>query len=174
MPHEKAELHGRFTVWFVDADGVERWREEFENLVTTVGKNLALDTFLSGSAYTVTGPYLGLIAATSYTGISSTDTMTSHGGWLEAGGSNPPTYSGSRPTVGWNAASGGAKASSAPLAFAMTGSGTIKGGFLVYGTGASATVGSTGGVLYSAGLFTGGDQALTSGGTLNVTYSASL
>lgn len=174
MSNEAARARGRFTAWFVDSDGVEQWREEFHNLVTTGGKDLALDTYLAGSSYSVTGPFLGLIASASYTGTSSTDTMTSHPGWLEAGGANSPTYSGNRATVGWNAASGGSKATSAPLAFAMTAAGTVKGGFLVFGAGAVATKDNPGGTLYSAGLFTGGDQAVTSGGTLNVTYSASL
>lgn len=171
---EGAEAHGRFTAWFVDAEGREVWREAFDNLVTTAGKNLALDTYLAGSAYTVTGPYLGLISSTSYSGVASGDTMTSHSGWLEAGSANAPTYSGNRGTPGWNAASGGSKSFSAAVSFSITGSGTVKGGFLVYGSGASSTVGNTGGTLYSAGLFTGGDQPVTSGGTLNVSYTASL
>lgn len=55
---------------------------------------------------------------------------------------------------------------------------TIKGAFLVMrsvaGTAPSTTVGNTSGALYSAGLFSGGDQAVSNGGTLQVTYTASL
>ncbi len=174
MPVEQAHATGRFTAWFVDAHGVEQWREEFDNLVTTVGKNLALDTYLAGSAYTVTGPFIGLISFTSYSGVAIGDTMTSHAGWLEAGNANAPHYSGSRPTAVWNAASAGSKSLTAALVFSITSNGTVKGGFLVYGSGASATIDNTSGTLYSAGLFTSGDQPVTTGGTLNLTYTASL
>jgi hypothetical protein len=174
MMAEGARATGRFTAWFVDQDGVEQWREEFDNVVTTVGKNLALDTYLAGSAYTVTGPYLGLISSTSFTAVAASDTMSSHSGWLEAGNAHNPTYSGSRGTAAWSAASGASKALSASLPFSITASGTVKGAFLVYGSGASATIDNTGGTLYSAGLYTGGDQPVTSGGTLNVTYTTSM
>jgi hypothetical protein len=174
MTVEAARAGGRFTAWFVDADGRERWREEFDNVVTTVGKNLALDTYLAGSAYTVTGPYMGLITNTSFSAVAAADTMSSHAGWLEAGNAHSPTYSGSRGTAAWSAASAGAKSLSAALGFSITANGTIKGAFLVYGAGASATIDNTSGTLYSAGLFTSGDQVVTSGGTLNVTYTASL
>ncbi len=175
MPIEAASACGRFTAWFIDADGREVWREEFDNIVTTVGKNLALDTFLAGSSYTVVGPFLGLISSVSFgAGPVAGDTMASHSGWLEAGNAHLPTYSGSRPTAAWSAASAGAKTLSAPLTFSITANGTVKGSFLVYGSGASATIDNTSGTLYSAGLFTGGDQPVTSGGTLSVTYTASL
>src|SRR5690349_14341590 len=75
--------------------------EEFPNTVVTVGKNLALDTFLAGSAYTVTGPYMGLISSVGYSAISAADTMASHAGWAEAGNANAPTYSGNRKTAAW-------------------------------------------------------------------------
>ena len=48
------------------------------------------------------------------------------------------------------------------LAFVFTGTGTIKGCFLVYCTGALSTVDNTAGTLYSVGLFTGGDQPVVS------------
>ncbi len=150
---------------------------EIDNVVTTVGKNLALDTFLAGSAYTVTGPYMGLISNVSYTtGPAAGDTMASHGGWTEAGGTNAPTYTAPRKTAVFSAASGGSKALSSNLSFAIT-SGTnviIKGCFLVYGSGASSTIDNTSGVLYSAGTFTGGDKTVSNGDTLTVSYSTSL
>lgn len=146
------------------------------NLVTTVGKNLLLDTFLAGSAYTTTGPYLGLIGAVSYTtGPAAGDTMASHGGWTESGGTNAPTYTAPRKTLAFSAASGGSKATSTAASYAIT-SGTnvvIKGCFLVLGSGAVSTIDSTVGTLYSAGAFTGGDKTVSNGDTLTVSYTAS-
>ena len=171
---EKLELHGIFTVECIGADGEVKWTDTIENTVVTVGKNLALDTFLAGSAYTVVGPFMGLISLASFSAINVADTMASHAGWLEAGATNAPTYTAPRKTAAWSAASGGSKALSSALSFAITGTGTVKGAFLVYGSGAVNTIDSTAGVLYSAGLFTGGDRAVINGDTLNVSYTASL
>jgi len=171
---ELAEAHGRYEIECIGADGRLKWREVINNVVCTVGKNLALDTFLAGSTYTVTGPYLGLISSTSFTGVAAGDTMASHTGWLEAGGTNAPTYSGNRKTAAFSAASGGLKNLSAALSFAITSSGTVKGAFLCYGSGASATKDNTGGTLWSAGTFATGDKAVVNGDTLNVNYSTSL
>ena len=171
---EKAKAEGVYTVTCVGPDGKVKWTDTIENTVTTVGKNLALDTFLAGSSYTVVGPFIGLISSTSYSTIVAADTMSSHSGWLEAGNANAPTYSGTRKTAAWSAAASGSKALSAALAFSITGTGTVKGCFLVFGSGAVNTIDSTAGTLYSAGLFTGGDKAVDNGDTLNVSYTASL
>ena len=133
---EQAEAHGRYEIECIGADGKLKWRDTIENVVATVGKNLALDTFLAGSAYTVTGPYMGLISSTSYSAVAAGDTMASHAGWLEAGGTNAPTYTGNRKTAAWSAAASGSKALSAALSFAITGTGTVKGAFLCFGSGA--------------------------------------
>lgn len=170
---ESADAHGTYTVECYDKDGNLKWTDTAENVVTTVGKNLALDTFLAGSAYTVTGPFMGLING-SASSAAATDTMTSHAAWLEVGGANAPTYTAPRKTVSWSAASGGVKATSAAASFAITSSGTVGGCFLVYGTGALSTIDNTAGVLYSAGAFTGGSKSVANGDTLNVTYTASL
>lgn len=53
---------GRYVVECRGPDGEVKWTDTIENVVATVGKNLALDTFLAGSAYTVTGPFMGLIS----------------------------------------------------------------------------------------------------------------
>jgi hypothetical protein len=171
---EQAQARGFFTAICYDKDGNEKWRDTIENVVTTVGKNLALDTYLAGSSYTVTGPYMGLISSTSFSAVAAADTMASHSGWLEAGLANAPTYSGNRKTAVWSSASAGSKALSAALSFAITGSGTVKGAFIVYGSGAVNTIDNTAGTLYSAGLFTGGDKTVANGDTVNVSYTTSL
>ena len=171
---DELEARGRYEIECIGADGKLKWREIIDNVVQTVGKNLALDTFLAGSGYTVVGPYLGLISSVSYTGVAAGDTMTSHAGWLEAGGVNAPTYSGNRKTAVWSAAASGAKALSAALSFAITSTGTVKGAFICYGSGALNTKDNTGGVLWSAGTFSTGDKAVVNGDTLNVNYSTSL
>jgi hypothetical protein len=171
---EHAEAHGRYEVECIGADGKLKWRDTIENIVCTVGKNLMLDTAFAGAAYTATGPYMGLISSTSYSAVAVGDTMSSHSGWLEAGGANAPTYSGNRKTAVWSAAAAGSKALSAALGFAITSSGTVKGAFLVYGSSAVNTKDSTAGTLWSAGTFSTGDKAVVNGDTLNCQYSSSL
>lgn len=167
-------IEGYYTAECITPDGEVRWREVYANVVTTVGKNLMLDSALAGSAYTVTGPFLGLISSTSFSAVSAADTMTSHAGWLEAGNANTPTYTAPRKTAAWLAASGGSKALSSALSYAITGTGTIKGAFMVYGSGALSTIDNTGGTLFSAGLFTGGDRPVVNLDTVNVSYSCGL
>lgn len=144
----------------------ERWRAEIRNIVPTVGANLTLDTILAGSSYTAAW-YMFLVSATGYTSAPVLgDTMASHSGWTE-----DTNYAASaRPTAAFAAASGGTKSLSAPLAFTMNASTTIKG----CGLASSSVKGGTSGTLLSAGLFTGGDQPVTSGNILSVSYQATM
>lgn len=145
------------------------WKADAPNTVVTIGKNYILDNALAGSAFTA-AYYLGLISSTSYSAIAAGDTMSSHSGWLEAGVANAPTYSqGARPTTAWSSASSGSKALSSALSFSITGTGTVKGAFMT----TNSTKDGTTGTLISAGLFSGGDQPVVNGNTLNVSYTMS-
>lgn len=170
--NDEVKALGRFIAICRNADGDELWSLEFDNLLTTIGKNFLLDQGLAGSGYTAVD-YMGLISSVSYTAVAAADTMVSHSGWLEAGSTNAPTYSGSRATCAWSAASGGVKALSAGLTFTFTGSGTVQGAFIVVGSGASATLMNTGGTLYAAGAL-GTPQPVISTNTLTLSYSTTL
>src|SRR3954471_20192607 len=114
---EIAQAHGTYYAECYDANGNLKWSATAQNTVTTVGKNLALDTYLAGAAYTVVGPFMGLISAAGYgAGPVAGDTMASHAGWTEAGLANAPTYTAPRKTAAWSVASAGSKALSAALA----------------------------------------------------------
>jgi hypothetical protein len=163
---EQAEAHGVYTVECFDENGELVWTRQFDNLVTTAGKNDALDKYLAGSAYTAAW-YIGLISATSYTtGPAAGDTAASHGGWTESSNYSQST----RPAASFASASGGSKALASAAVFSINASDTIKGCFLI----ANNTKGGTTGILYSAGLFSGGDAVVANGYTLNVSYTASL
>jgi len=173
---ETMGMEGRYHVVCRDVDGNIKWEEEFPNLVNAVGKELMLDTLLSGTSYTTVGPFLGLISGSSPT-FAASDTMTSHGGWTEfinytVGGSAV------RGTASFSAASSSGttpsnvttKAASA-ITYTITGAGgTVGGCFLVTGSGAVSTQSSTAGTLYSAGAFTTA-KITTAGDTVSVTYS---
>jgi hypothetical protein len=171
--HEQAHARGHYEVTCVGADGKVKWKDSIKNVVTTQGKNHALDVYLRNQAATASW-FVGLISSISYSAVAAGDTaaqINGSNGWTEAGPTNAPNYTGNRQalTVG-NAASGGSLAASAASAFPITGAGTVKGCFLV----STSTKDGTTGVLYSAGLFSGGDKVVGNGDTLNVTYTASL
>lgn len=156
---EQLKFKGRFDVWCVGPDGKEKWRDYIDNLVTTVGKNDALDKYLKGSAYTQTFR-LGLAGAgTKAVG----DTQASHAGWSEL-----TAYTGNRKDVTMGSASGGVSVSPTQV-FAVTGPMTVAGCFT--NNGGSATKSDTSGVLFSAGDFTGGSKTVDNGDTMNVTYT---
>lgn len=159
----------RYDVECRDAQGNLLWSEVAYNLVTTVGKNDLLDKYFSGSAYTAAW-FCGLISSVGFTAVSASDTMASHAGWTEAGGTNAPTYTGNRPALTFGAASAGSKSTSSASSFTFTGAGTIKG---MFGTTVATKDGTTG-ILYNAVLFTGGDQPVANTNTVNVnvTYTA--
>lgn len=174
--NETVGVEGIYHVECRDAAGNLKWTEEFPNLVNAVGKQLMLDTLLKGSAYTVTGPYLGLIGTTSPT-FAASDTMTSHSGWTEfvnytVGGSavRGTAVFGSSTSTGSSPANVTTSAATA-ITYTITGAGgNVTGCFLTLGSGASATQSNTGGTLYSAGAFATA-KSTTAGDTVSVTYS---
>lgn len=169
---------GIYNVTCIGSDGNFKWSDTFENVVTDVGANLMLNTMFGGSQNTTY--FLGLISSVGYSVAPAVgNTMSSHTGWAEAGDStNLPQWStpasNARATVTWSAASARAKALSSTANFTISSAGTVKGCFLVTGSGAVATHNDTNGTLYSAGLFSGGDKAVGVGDTLQVSYSTSV
>ena len=167
-------MRGVYVAQCFDKDGNLKWEDTFDNHVATVGMDLFLDSTLDGSAYTTVGPYMGLISSVSWSTTAVGDTMASHAGWTEAGASNVPDYSGDRKTCVWTSSTGGVLALSAALVFTFTSGGTVKGCFIVSGTGAVNTHDSTAGTLISSGVFTGGDKVVANTDVLNVSYSLTL
>lgn len=161
---EAMSLHGTYQIVCHDKFGDIKWVDVIDNLVTTVGKNFTMDTILGNVAGGA------VVMGLKGTGTAAvTDTQASHT-WLEVGLANAPTYSGTRKTPTFSAATAGAKSTSTAVIFTMTGSGTIAGCFI--NIGGSATIDNTSGTLFSAGDFTAGSKTVTSGDTLSVSYTA--
>jgi hypothetical protein len=130
---------------------------------------------MAGSALTsvtaITTWYIGLYGAGASNTPAAADTMSSHAGWTEVVPySNATrvavtfvTATTANPSVATNSAS--------PAAFSINATSTVGGAFLTSGSAKSGTAGT----LFSASDFTSpGDRAVTSGDTLNVTYTMSL
>lgn len=143
-----------------------KWSDVALNVVTTEGKNFALDKILTGSSYTAAW-YIGLIDADSYTSTPvAGDTSASHSTWVESS----EYAAANRPAASFSAASGGISTLSSAASFAMNATTTIKG----CGMWSNNTKGGTTGSLLSAGTFGGGDKSLQNGDTLNVSYQLQL
>lgn len=169
-------IEGHYHVECRDSEGNLKWEETFPNLVVAVGKQLMFDTLLKGSAYTVTGPYLGLISGSGNT-FAAADTMSSHAGWSEftnytvGGSAVRGTASFGSATSSGLTPSNVTTSTASAITYTITGGGgTVGGCFLVTGSGASSTISNTSGTLYSAGAF-GTAKITTAGDTVSVTYS---
>jgi hypothetical protein len=162
-------MMGVYTAECYDAQGNLKWSDTIENLTTNVGRQNLLNSYFSNTGGGAV--VMGLMG----TGTPAyTDTQSSHSTWLEVGNTNAPTYSGTRKTPVFSTATNAnpsVLATSAAVVFSMTGSGTVAGAFI--NIGGSATIDSTTGVLFSAGDFTAGSKTVTSGDTINVTYTLS-
>ena len=134
---ESVNATGKYVAQCFDVHGNLKWEEEFDNLVTTQGKNHLLDTYLAGSAYTGK-VFLGLISSTGYSAVAAGDTANSHTGWTEFSGYSQTT----RVPPSFSSASSGSKATSTAAVFSITSANTVKGTFLVANTGTSALIAS--------------------------------
>jgi len=171
---EAVGLEGVYTFQCFDANGVEKWSDSIENLTTNVGRQSLLNAYFAntGGGAVVIG--LGGANASNTFTPSYTDTQSSHVGWLEVGGANAPTYSGTRKTPTFSSATSANPSvltTATAVVFSMTSSGTVYGAFV--NIGGSSTIGDTTGTLFSIGAFTAGSKTVTSGDTINVTYTLS-
>lgn len=164
-----AAAGGVYTVQCFDKDGNLKWEDKSHNLVVNEGLKDMNDKYFTGAAYTAAW-YVGLITGPgSGTSFSASDTLASHGGWVEFA-----DYSGARKAAVFAAASLADPSvitnSASPAAFSITGAGgVVAGAFL-----ASVSSGSSG-ILFSESDFQSpGDRTVVSGDTLNVTYTFSL
>ena len=166
---ELVGLEGVYTAECYDAQGNLKWSDTIENLTTNVGRQSLLNSYFANTGGGAI--VMGLMG----TGTPAyTDTQSSHSSWNEVGGANAPTYSGTRKTPTFSSATSANPSvltTSAAVIFSMTGSGTVAGAFI--NIGGSSTIDNTTGVLFSAGDFTAGSKTVTSGDTINVTYTLS-
>lgn len=175
---ELVSIEGHYEVVCRDKDGNLKWEERFPNAVVAIGKQLMLDSFLKGSAYTVVGPFLGLtkVSLTPLQNDTMTTLVTTNaaefinytvGGSQVRGTAVFATATNGGQALGSNVVTSAA----ASITYTITGAGgTIYGCFLVTGPSAVSTQSSTAGTLYSEGNF-GTAKAVTSGDTVAVTYS---
>ena len=151
------KLGGFFELECYDKKGKLKWTDNWKNTVVNVGLQHVLDTIFSAGSNVATW-YLGLTDGTPT--VNAADTLASHTGWTEI-----TAYTGNR--MAWvEVRSAQSMTNSASVAvFPITGTATIGGAFLC------SVATTTTGILMSAGALTGGNRAVVSGDTLNLTYT---
>ncbi len=152
---ESVQVGVRYTVECVGKDGMLKWRDEFDNLVVTAGRNALLGHTFDAVASAVLW-YVGLKGAGT---VAAGDTLASHAGWAEV-----TDYTGNR--QGWtkngSPAAGVMSNSASRASFTVIAPVTVAGAFLANGaTGIS-------GILYGAGDFSGGSRDVVADDVLNV------
>ncbi len=168
-----AKIKQLYVAHYVDPDPAKSWDDEIHNLIPDVSLNKILnDTYVTKAPDAAAA--VGLITGPGAAGVAATDTMSSHAGWTEA----TPYSNAARPALTFGAvASKQTSNSGSPAVFNCNASATIGGCFFASGTagGGAGTCdqkGGTGGTLRGAGAFSSGDKAVSSGGTLTVTITA--
>lgn len=144
-------------------DGEKIGEYEFPNGITDAGLNSILGIMFHADTQ-ITSWQLGLIDNSGFSALANADVMSSHAGWNEF-----TTYSqANRPTWSPGASASRSITNGTTVDFSITGSGTMKGIFVVN----QNTKGGTTGTLWSTAAF-GSTVAVTNGDTLKVTYTVS-
>jgi hypothetical protein len=166
----KARAGGVYKIECRDKDGNLKWVAESANLVVNVGLQDMNTQYFKGVAYTAAW-YIGIYGAASSNDPAATDTSASHAGWTEITAYSNAT----RPAATFGTASTADPSiitnSASPAQFNINGTAVVGGAFLIN----DDTKGGSTGVLFSASDFQApGDRSVSSGDTLNVTYTFSL
>ncbi len=156
---------GHFTIECFDAEGHKKWEETAKNGVTNLALNDILNVYLRNTTQKASW-YIGLVdGGVSFSAFAAADYVGSHGGWTEN-----KAYSGStRPQWSPGAAASQSVSNSSTVDFAMTGTATIKGLFLISDSDNSQELG----LIFSTAAFSGGNQGVNNGDTLKITYTVS-
>jgi len=147
---------------------VEHWRAgehiadyDIPNGIVTVGKNSLLDVGFRAQTQ-ITAWYIGIIDNSGFSALADADTAASHGGWNEF-----TTYSEAN-RVQWSpaAAASGQISNSSSSNFNITGTGTLKGIFLISNNTKSGTTGT----LWATAAFAS-NVSVVNGDLLKITYT---
>ena len=161
---------GRFKMACYDKDGALKWEAEEDNLVVNVGLQYMCGTALT-SVTQVTSWFIGLYGSGATNSPAAGDTMSSHAGWTEVVAYSQATRPACTFATATTANPSVATNSASVAAFTINATTTVGCAFLV----SNSTKSGTTGTLFSAADFSSpGDRAVTSGDTLNVTYTLSL
>ena len=176
---EQLQPRGKFVVeHFRNGRKIDHY--EFPNGITNEGKNKLLDVMFHGVS-AITTWWLGMISNSGYTALAAADVyaqIAGTNGWSEftdytdaGNGSSAST----RPEWTEGAASGQAVTNSSPVIFDITGSGTVKGLFLVGGIANAHNKSdhTSGGTLWATAMFGTGDVPVNANDQLKVTYTVS-
>lgn len=156
---------GVYHVRCVAPDGSIRWEDTAKNLICNTALNDVLNAYIRATTQT-TAWYMGLVDNAGYTAFAAADTSASHTGWAE----NQAYSNGARPQWSPGAASAQSITNSSSINFSMNATATIRGIFIS----SVPTLGATSGTLFSEAAFSGGNQSVNSGDTLQCTYTLSL
>ncbi len=157
------KLGGRFAVEHRDKHGNLKGIYDIPNGIVDEGLNHILDTqFAAGTP--VTAWFIGIVDNSGFSAFADADVMNSHAGWNEF-----TTYT-EATRVAWaeDAASSRSITNTTSSDFAITGSGTLKGIFLV----SNSTKSGTTGVLWATAAFAS-NVAVVNGDSLKITYTVS-
>jgi hypothetical protein len=161
--HAGAALRGDWKLWHYrqgEVIGIDEWH----NIVTNEGIEYLLEAGLAVDSVTQEASwYVGLIKVSSPT-IVNADTLAVHAGWSEA---DPGTdYTGDRQA--WVGAAATGTTTKTTTNSASKASFPILGTFVASGAFLASVATGTGGILYAAGEYTGGDRSVQNGDTLEI------
>jgi hypothetical protein len=167
---EAAGAGGIYRIECRDKDGGLKWSAQSHNLVVNVGLQDMNSKYFAGSTYTATW-YIGLYGAAASNNPAAGDTASVHAGWIEA----TPYSNATRPACTFGTATTADPSvitnSASPAQFNINATATVGGAFLI----SNNVKGGSLGILFSASDFQSpGDRNVSSGDTLNVTYTFSL